>query len=148
MFITNIEKETIDNNNYRKVISTNKNTQLVLMSLKPKEEIGLEMHDNLDQFFCVEKGKGKVLYGDTKDSLTEKDLEDGTAFIIPIGTWHNIINVSDKEALKLYTIYAPPNHPADRIQENNPIDMDGGSKKYYNKYMKYKTKYIKSKKNK
>jgi mannose-6-phosphate isomerase-like protein (cupin superfamily) len=101
----NIEKETLENNNFRKVLYTGSHMQLVLMSLKPKEEIGLETHDENDQFFRFEKGYGKVLIGET-----EYEVKDGDAVVIPSGTSHNIINTSDVEDLKMYTIYAPAHH--------------------------------------
>ncbi len=139
IFHTNIEKDTLDNLNYRKVISTQSNLQLVLMSLKPNEEIGNEMHENIDQFFRIEKGKGKaIIKKDNKDE--EFDLNDGNVLIIPKGTYHNIKNIGTED-LKLYTIYSPPNHPYDRVQLNKP-EEDGG---YYQKYLKYKSKYMKLK---
>jgi len=104
-FITNIEQDTENNNFFRKVIFTAKYSQLVLMSLKPGEEIGKEVHNNLDQFFRFEEGKGKVVI-----EKTEFPVEDGSAVVIPAGTEHNIINTSLQEPLKLYTIYSPPNH--------------------------------------
>jgi mannose-6-phosphate isomerase-like protein (cupin superfamily) len=103
-YIINIEKETLENDNFRKVLYTAKNSQLVLMSLKPSEEIGMEVH-TLDQFIRVEKGRGKaVLDG------VEHELEDGSAVVIPAGTNHNIINMDVDDELKLYTIYSPPEH--------------------------------------
>jgi len=104
-YITNIENETIQNENFRKVLYTAKHSQLVLMSLKPKEEIGEEVHDNVDQFFRFEKGQGKVVI-DGKES----SVSDGSAVIVPSGAKHNVINTSETEALKLYTIYSPPEH--------------------------------------
>ncbi|MFH1423567.1 MAG: cupin domain-containing protein [Candidatus Nealsonbacteria bacterium] len=104
-FINNIEKLTLANNNFRKVLYTAKHSQLVLMSLEPGEEIGEEIHDTLDQFFRFEKGKGKVVI-----EGKESEITDGSAVVIPAGTNHNIINTSQQEALKLYTIYSPPNH--------------------------------------
>ena len=103
----------------------------------------MEIHTTIDQFFRIEKGNGngKVTYGKDKTKLTEDKLGDGTAFVIPMNTWHNIINIDEKEPLKLYTIYAPPNHADKLIQQNKP--MEGG--KYYQKYCKYKNKYSKSK---
>lgn len=103
-YVTNIEKETLENKNFRKVLYTAKNSQLVLMSLKPREEIGLETH-TLDQFIRVEKGTGKAFLNGK-----EYDLADGSAVVIPAGTEHNVVNTSDSEELKLYTIYSPPEH--------------------------------------
>lgn len=103
-FITNIEKETEQNENFRKVLYTDERMQLVVMNLQPDEEIGEEIHQ-LDQFIRVEEGKGKaIMNGD------EYELGAGMAVIIPAGTKHNIINTSATQALKLYTLYAPPNH--------------------------------------
>ncbi len=102
-YVTNIEKDTVENNNFRKVVYTAPNSQLVLMSLKPGEDIGSEVHQ-LDQFLRVEKGTGKtVLNG------AEYPIEDGSAIVVPAGTEHNIINTGETE-MKLYTVYSPPNH--------------------------------------
>ena len=103
-YVTNIEKDSLDNGNFRKVLYTAKNSQLVVMSLKPKEDIGTEVHQ-LDQFIRVEKGNGKtVLNG------KEYEIADGFAVVVPAGTEHNIINTSETEEMKLYTVYSPPNH--------------------------------------
>ena len=97
-YITNIEKASVENDNFRKVLYTAKHSQLVLMSLLPGEDIGEEIH-HLDQFFRIEKGIGKaVLNG------IEYPLEDGSAVVVPAGTKHNIINTSTEETMKLYTI--------------------------------------------
>ena len=105
-FVTNIERDTISNNNFRRVLFTARHTQLVLMTLKPGEDIGLETHHELDQFIRVEAGKGVVrLNGE------EKQLEAGSAVVIPAGVEHNVINRSDTELLRLYTLYSPPEHP-------------------------------------
>lgn len=101
----NIEKLTLENADFRKVLYTAKNSQLVLMSLKPKEEIGMEVHNENDQFFRIEKGEGKC----TIDG-NEYDLADGSAIVVPSGSQHNVINTSDSEDLKLYTIYSPAHH--------------------------------------
>jgi mannose-6-phosphate isomerase-like protein (cupin superfamily) len=103
-FITNIEKESLENEYFRKVLYTSTHAQLVVMSLLPNEDIGEEVHQ-LDQFIRVEAGEGKsVLDG------VEHELKDGFAIVIPQGTRHNIINTSSTEPMKLYTVYAPPNH--------------------------------------
>lgn len=101
----NIEKLTIENTNFRKVLYTALNCQLVLMSLLPQEEIGVEVHDEGDQFFRFERGAGKVIIDGT-----EYEVADGDSVIVPMGAEHNVINTSETEALKLYTIYAPPHH--------------------------------------
>lgn len=109
--IRNIEKETIENNNFRKVLFTGNNIQLVLMSLLPNEDIGMEVHKDVDQFFRIDEGNGQLdIQGEGKSAI-----EDGTSIVIKAGTYHNII-AGDK-GLKLYTVYAPPNHPPDRIQK-------------------------------
>lgn len=105
-YVTNIEEDTIENDDFRRVVFTGPNTQLVLMTLQPGEEIGLETHDEHDQFIRVEAGTGVVLL-DGKESA----LEDGSAVVIPAGTEHNVVNTSDDESLRLYTLYSPPEHP-------------------------------------
>ena len=111
-FVQNIEKATLENDNFRKVIYTAKHSQIVLMSLLPGEEIGEEVHDTLDQFFRFEKGQGKAVINGV-----ESDIGDGSAVIIPAGTKHNIINTSQIDSLKLYTIYSPPNHADGTIHQ-------------------------------
>ena len=101
----NIEKLTLENSNFRKVLYTGPHSQLVLMSLRPKEEIGLEVHGDNDQFFRFEKGQGKVLIDGN-----EYMVGDGDVAIVPAGAEHNVINVSEGEDLKLYTIYSPAHH--------------------------------------
>lgn len=104
-FHTNIEKDTRENDNFRKVLYTGMHAQLVLMSLKPGEDIGMEIHADTNQFFRFEQGQGKCII----DSY-EYDLTDGTAMVIPAGSQHNIINTSETEDLKMYTLYSPPHH--------------------------------------
>lgn len=102
-YIANLEKATLDNTDYRRVLYTAKNSQLVLMNIQPGSEIGSEVHE-LDQFIRIEAGVGKaVLDG------VEHALEDGFAIVIPAGTEHNVINTGDAE-LKLYSVYSPPEH--------------------------------------
>lgn len=104
-FNTNIEKATRGNTNFRQVLYTGKHSQLVLMSLRPNEEIGMETHPDNDQFFRFEKGKGKCIIDGHEYSVT-----DGDAVIVPAGAKHNILNISSTEDLKLYTIYSPAHH--------------------------------------
>ena len=104
-FNANIEKDTLENNNFRKVLYTAKHCQLVLMSLRPNEEIGMEVHPDNDQFFRFEKGQGKCIIDGH-----EYDVTDGSAIIVPAGAQHNVINLSATEELKLYTIYSPAHH--------------------------------------
>src|SRR5512147_276476 len=104
-FSADIEKETLANTDFRRVLYTGTYSQLVLMSLKPKEEIGEEVHDDVDQFFRFEEGEGLV----TIDA-SRYTVKDGSAVIVPSGAKHNVINTSKTKALKLYTIYSPPEH--------------------------------------
>ena len=121
-----IEKDTLENENFRKVLYTGKNSQLVLMSLLPKEEIGMEVHPENDQFFRFEAGNGKVIIDGN-----EYEVKDGVAIVVPAGAQHNIINVSETEKLKLYTIYSPAHHQDGIIRatkkeaEANGKDFDG-----------------------
>jgi len=103
-YVANIEKETDENENFRKVLYTAKFSQLVVMALKPMEEIGEETH-TLDQFIRIEKGTGKAIL----DGI-ESQIEDGFAVVVPAGTKHNFVNTSETEPMKLYTIYSPPEH--------------------------------------
>ncbi|MGC8981702.1 MAG: cupin domain-containing protein [Minisyncoccia bacterium] len=103
-YFDNIEKVTKENNNFRKVLYTGRYMQLVVMSLRPNEEIGEEVH-GLDQFLRVEEGEGRAIVDDQV-----YEIRDGSAIIVPAGTKHNIINTSSEKPLKLYTIYAIPNH--------------------------------------
>ncbi len=103
-YVTNIEKVSIENENFRKVLYTAKNSQLVVMSLKPGEDIGEEVH-HLDQFIRCEQGEGKAVLDGVEHMVT-----DGTAVVVPAGAMHNIINTSADKYMKLYTIYSPANH--------------------------------------
>lgn len=105
----NIEKATLENNNFRTVIYTAPHSQVVLMSLLPGEEIGMETHEKVDQFFRFEKGTGKAVIAGQ-----EYDLKDGMAVVVPAGTAHNFINTGTED-LKLYTIYSPANHIDGRV---------------------------------
>jgi len=122
---TNIEKDTLDNDNFRKVLYTSKHVQLVLMTLRPGEEIGEEVHDENDQFFRIEGGHGKCIIDGH-----EYEISDGDALVIPTGSKHNIINL-DKTDLKMYTLYAPPHHkdgilrPTKREAEEIEAEFDG-----------------------
>jgi len=103
-YIINIEEASVENENFRKVLYTAKNSQLVVMSIKPNEDIGEEIHQ-LDQFIRVEAGQGKAILDDV-----EHEIKDGFAVVVPAGAKHNIINTSSDVPLKLYTVYSPPNH--------------------------------------
>lgn len=105
-FVTNIERDTLANDDFRRVLFTGPNTQLVLMTLRPGEDIGLETHREHDQFIRVEAGTGVVrLNGE------ESAIEDGSAVVIPAGVEHNLVNGSNDTPLRLYTLYSPPEHP-------------------------------------
>ena len=125
-FTANIEKETLENNFFRKVLYTARHSQLVLMSLKPNEEIGLETHEKNDQFFRIEAGHGKCMVDGN-----EYEVKDGDVVIVPAGAKHNVINTSGTEALKLYTLYSPPDHKdaivhqTKKEAEENDIEFDG-----------------------
>ena len=108
-FVDNIEKLSLENENFRKVLYTAKNSQLVVMSLLPGEEIGMEVH-HLDQFIRVEAGQGKAILDGA-----EHDISDGFAVVVPAGTNHNIVNTSQTEKMKLYTVYSPSNHKDGKI---------------------------------
>lgn len=104
--VTNIEQDTLENEDYRRVLFTGPNTQLVLMTLMPGEEIGLETHEEHDQFIRIEAGTGVVRLNEE-----EHELSDGVSVVIPAGTRHNVVNTSSDAALRLYTLYSPPEHP-------------------------------------
>lgn len=111
-YVGKIEEITEKNTNFRQVLFTGKYCQLVVMSLKPKEEIGMEVHPTVDQFFRIEKGEAKVIIDGEEHSVG-----DGDAIIVPAGSQHNVINISETEDLKLYTIYSPPNHPEGTVHK-------------------------------
>lgn len=120
-FAVNIEEITKNNNTFRTALWTGEFMQLTLMSLLPGEEIGLEMHNDLDQFIRIEEGKGMLMMGDNKDTPNfQQTVFDDYAFIIPAGKWHNLINIGSSP-LKLYSIYAPPQHPFGTVHETKAI---------------------------
>ena len=125
-FKANIEKSTLENRKFRKVLYTGKHSQLVLMSVRPKEELGMEIHTENDQFFRFEAGQGKVIIDGN-----EYEVGDGVAVIVPAGAKHNVINTSDSKELKLYTVYSPPHHKDGIVRETkqeaeaNEQDFDG-----------------------
>ena len=104
-FVANIEALTLKNGSYRKVLYTGKYSQLVLMNIKPGDEIGEEVHDDVDQFFRFEEGEGEVVIDGEKHRV-----RDGSGVIVPSGARHNVVNTSKDADLKLYTIYSPPEH--------------------------------------
>ena len=117
-YITNLEKETLANEDYRRVLYTTHRCQLVLMNLQVGEEIGEEVH-GLDQFIRVEAGEGKVILDGE-----ETPLEDGSAVVIPGGTLHNVINTSETAELKLYSIYTPPEHKDGTVHPNKEDEKE------------------------
>ena len=125
-FNANIEKETLENRNFRRVLYTGRHSQLVLMSLRPKEEIGMETHTENDQFFRFEAGLGKVIIDGNV-----YEVGDGAAIVVPAGAKHNVINISDSKELRLYTIYSPPHHKDGIVRETkkeaeaNEAEFDG-----------------------
>ncbi|KKB33390.1 Mannose-6-phosphate isomerase [Bacillus thermotolerans] len=114
-FVVNINKAAKQNDTYRTALWTGNHLQVTLMSLNPGEDIGLEVHSDVDQFLRIEQGQGVVQMGKNKDHLNfRRRVQDDSAIIIPAGTWHNLMNTGNTP-LKLYSIYAPPNHPAGTI---------------------------------
>lgn len=109
-FAGNIEDLSIKNTNFRKVLYTAPHSQLVVMSLKPSEEIGMETHPDNDQFLRIEKGQGKAIIDGN-----EYDISDGWAIVVPAGSKHNIVNTSNAEEMKLYTVYSPAHHRLDVV---------------------------------
>lgn len=122
-FVTNIEQATLENENFRQVLYTAKNSQLVVMSLKPGEDIGEEVHQ-LDQFIRCEAGEGKAIL----DGV-EHILSDGFAIVVPAGALHNILNTSSDKAMKLYTVYSPPNH-RDGVVHVTKADAGGDEEEF------------------
>lgn len=118
-YVGNIEKDTLKNDYFRKVLFTGKHAQLVLMRLKPGEEIGNEVHEHVDQFFRIEEGEAKFVFNGKEKHLAG----DGDAVIVPAGTYHNVINNSKIKNLRLYTLYSPPNHP-DKTVHKTKADAD------------------------
>ena len=141
MYTVNIERLTKENNDYRRVLHTTNHQQLVLMNLKPGEDIPEETHKDVDQFIRVEEGNGIAIV----DSNTT-ELVDGSIIMIPSGLKHYIKNTG-KIDLKLYSIYSPKEHDVDRIDKRQPIEQTGGKSKNYKRlYYKYKGKYLQTKK--
>ena len=121
-YVTNIERDTLANEDYRRVLFTGSKTQLVLMTLQPGEDIGLETHEGHDQFIRVEAGTGYVeLHGE------RYDVGDGTAVVIPSGARHNLVNSSPDEPLRLYTLYSPPEHADGTVQHTKADEKAAAS---------------------
>jgi mannose-6-phosphate isomerase-like protein (cupin superfamily) len=114
-----IEDATLENEYFRRVLFTGAHEQLVVMCLQPGEEIGDEMHPDTDQFFRVEQGGAKFIFNEDEEHV----VGDGGAVVVPAGTYHNVINTSQTEKLKLYTLYAPPNHPDGTVHKTKADAM-------------------------
>ncbi len=112
-YVGPIEAETLKNEYFRRVLFTGKHAQLVVMCLQPGEEIGNEVHENVDQFFRIEEGMAKFVFNGEEEHL----VHGGEAVVVPAGTFHNVINITEDGQLKLYTVYSPPNHPAGTIHK-------------------------------
>jgi mannose-6-phosphate isomerase-like protein (cupin superfamily) len=123
-FDIDIEKATIENNDYRRVLFTPGYQQLVLMSIPVGEDIPLEVHSNVDQFFRIESGEGEIRFGKNENERIK--IKDGSGVVVTHGTYHRVINTGNVP-LKLYSIYSPPNHPKDRVDHNKP---DNSERKY------------------
>ena len=106
-YVGPIEKTTLKNDYFRQVLFTGKYSQLVVMCLQPNEEIGNEVHSDVDQFFRIEEGEARFVFNGTEEHV----VGDGDAVVVPAGTYHNVINASSTKPLRLYTIYTPPEHP-------------------------------------
>lgn len=106
-YVGDIEQQTLDNVNFRKVLFTGEYAQLVVMCLRPEEDIGDEVHPNVDQFFRIEQGEAKFTFNERETHLVRA----GEGVVVPAGTYHNVVNLSKTAEVKLYTVYSPPNHP-------------------------------------
>lgn len=111
-FVSSLEKVTLENTHFRHVLYTGKHEQLVLMTLPPGEDIGREIHADVDQFFRVEEGIARFVFGPGEEHVVRA----GDAVVVPAGTFHNVVNASPTKLLRLYTIYSPPQHPDGTIQ--------------------------------
>jgi mannose-6-phosphate isomerase-like protein (cupin superfamily) len=125
-YVTNIEEKTIEGKFFREVLFTAPHIQLVVMALQPGEDIGLETHEDVDQFIRVEAGRGKALLNGREHALA-----DGSAVVIPAGTEHNVINTSPSEPLKLYTLYTPPEHPDGTVHKTKAEALEYEAKRHH-----------------
>lgn len=130
-FVVNIDEATKQNNTFRTALWTGRHLQVTLMSINVGEDIGLEMHPTVDQFLRIEQGQGLVQMGHSKNRLDfQKKVYDDDAILIPAGTWHNLTNTGNIR-LKLYSIYAPPEHPFGTVHETKAIAMAAEGKHHY-----------------
>ncbi|PJI08552.1 MULTISPECIES: cupin domain-containing protein [Clostridium] len=121
-FVVNINEASIQNRNYRTALWTGKYLQVTLMSIDVGDDIGLELHPDVDQFLRIEQGQGMVRMGRSKNNLSfQARVQDDCAIMVPAGTWHNLINTGNRP-LKLYSIYAPPHHPQGTVQKTKPSE--------------------------
>ena len=125
-YAVDIEKKTLANNYFRKVLFTGKHAQLVVMCLKPGEEIGNEVHPKVDQFFRIEQGAATFVFRGKKQLA-----KNGDAVIVPAGTYHNVINALKTRKLKLYTLYSPPNHPDGTVHRTKAAAERAEAKKHH-----------------
>jgi mannose-6-phosphate isomerase-like protein (cupin superfamily) len=124
-FTVDIEKATVANTKYRATLWTGKNLQLTVMSIDPGQDIGLERHAEHDQFLRIEAGKARVQMGPSKENLSfVREIEDDWSVLVPAGSWHNVTNIGDKP-LKLYSIYAPPEHPHGTVHATKAAAQSG-----------------------
>lgn len=123
-YVINIEDATKENNNYRTTIWTGEKLQVTVMSIQPGDDIGLEVHEGIDQFLRIEEGKGLCKMGDAEDNLTfVKEVSDDDAIFVPADMWHNVENIGDKP-LKLYTLYAGPDHVPGTVHPTHQDAID------------------------
>jgi len=121
-WVTNIEKKTLNNQNWRHVLHTSESLQVVVMSVPQKQELGWEMHDESDQFFRVEKGSALVEI-DTGKRVKSVRLTEDMVIVIPRYTWHNVINTSKSQPLQMYSIYGPPHHPDKTLDRTHEAEI-------------------------
>lgn len=130
-YVVNINEATKQNTNFRTALWTGSHLQLTLMSIKSREDVGLEVHYDVDQFIRIEEGEGLVLMGDSQENLYfQKRVYDDDVILIPAGKWHNLINIACMP-LKLYSIYAPPEHPHGTIHKDKEDDVEHHNNYYY-----------------
>lgn len=129
-YVVDIEKATLDNELYRDTVWTGTNLQLTLMSIEPGADIGLEKHDDHDQFLRIEQGRGRVQMGKERDDLSfDEEVEDDWVILVPAGSWHNVTNIGE-EKLKVYSLYGPPDHkhgtvhPTRSDADSDPNEQD------------------------
>jgi mannose-6-phosphate isomerase-like protein (cupin superfamily) len=114
-WVGDVEQATLDNENFRTVVFTGEHTQLTVMRLAPGEDIGREVHPQLDQFLRIERGRARVEFGSTEDQIDEThEVGEDWAIIVPAGVWHNVVNTGSED-VKLYSLYSPPEHPANTV---------------------------------